>query len=130
MYLLLMVTPSAQATPGSWVGTAPSVRLFTPGRPVQSVSITPSSPLSSDARIRSISWRFAPPVDQPRLEAWLCQHKRCFSLSMARGTSQALAGLDANQALFFVFRLPEDARASKPFRVQGLRVIVDYRSIP
>ncbi|WP_227368303.1 flagellar protein FlhE [Halomonas sp. M20] len=132
LYLLLVVAtlaPDAQAASGSWVGSAPGVRVFTPGRPAQSAPITSSSPLSSDTRIDSISWRFEPPPGQSSLEAWLCQSKRCFALSMARGTSRALSGLDANQALFFVFRLPHDAHAIKPFLVQGLQVIVNYRSI-
>nr|WP_298376208.1 flagellar protein FlhE [uncultured Halomonas sp.] len=130
LVVLSILPPGVQAASGSWVGSASSVRLFTPGRLVQSAPIAPSSSLSPSARIHSISWRFAPPPGQPSLEAWLCQGERCFSLPTARGTSQALAGSNPNQPLFFVFRLPQDARASKPVPVQGLQVIVNYRSIP
>ncbi|SHF55539.1 flagellar protein FlhE [Modicisalibacter ilicicola DSM 19980] len=127
LLLGLLMLPPAQADSGSWVGDAPSVRLFTPGRVAKSAAIAPPGRLPSDARIRRVAWRFEPPVDQPLLEAWLC-HRRCLPLSMARGASEALAGLAADQPLYFLFRLPAEAHADTPFRLRGLQVIVDYRS--
>ena len=127
--LWLLLVADLQAGSGSWVGDAASVRLFTPGRSVESAPIVPPARLPYEARIRQVTWRFEPPIDQPYLEAWLCQ-QRCIFLPAARGSSQALAGLDASRPLFFLFRPPEGRRVLKPFRVRGLQVIVDYQSAP
>lgn len=122
----MVLSFSALATPGSWVGEVGGVRLFTPGRTVESALIRPPTSLPSDARIRTLRWRFERPVGQPRPEAWLCHARRCIELVTARGRSQALAGLAAGEPLHFRFRLPARAHAANPFRIEALQVIVDY----
>ncbi|MDW5375665.1 flagellar protein FlhE [Halomonas sp. HP20-15] len=111
---------------GSWVGEAPSVRLFTPGREVASQPIqAPAAP--ADGEITSISWRFTSPPGTARLEARLCHPQRCLRLITPRGQSEALAGLTASGPFVVRFRLPESARSSAPLRVEGLQLIVNYR---
>ena len=116
----------AQAAPGSWVTENTGVRLFTPGRIVESKPLLPPGAVSAQAQIRHIRWRYRVSPGLPQLEAWLCHSQRCIPLPQARGHSKALAGLPADAPLFFRFRLPKEYRLSKPQRVEKLQVIVDY----
>jgi flagellar protein FlhE len=115
------------AAPGSWVSAGESVRLFTAGRAVESQPLVPRGDLMKGTRIRQIHWQYRSPPGQPFLEAWLCASRQCIRLGGARGSSRALAGLAADQPLHFRFRLPEGRQPAKPFRVEGLQVIVDFR---
>ncbi|SDK94187.1 flagellar protein FlhE [Modicisalibacter muralis] len=126
MALLATASPQAFAAPGSWVGDADSVRLFTPGRAVESTLLTPPPELADGAHIRTLRWRFTAPSGPLRPEAWLCHPRRCIMLSTPSGQSQALAGLSADAPLTFRFRLPASARSTQPLRIEGLQVIVDY----
>lgn len=128
--LCLWLAASVQAAPGSWVGETAGVRLFTPGRVVQSSPIEPVGAIPPEARIHSLSWRFESPAGQPQPEVWLCHPQRCLSLATRRGRSQSLAGLLADEPLHFRFLLPDEARPTTPFRVTALQVIVDYSTPP
>lgn len=120
------VLPQAFAAPGSWVGNADSIRLFTPGRAVTSTTLTPPE-LAQGAHIRTLRWRFTAPSGTLRPDAWLCHPRRCIALSTASGQSRGLAGLAADVPLTFRFRLPASSRLDAPLRIEGLQVIVDYR---
>ncbi|HET8791975.1 MAG TPA: flagellar protein FlhE [Modicisalibacter sp.] len=124
--LAALVSVQVSAAPGSWVSDAEGVRLFTPGRVVESTTLTPVPELANGAHIRTLRWRFTLPSGQPRLEAWLCHPRRCIALSSPSGRSRGLAGLTADVPLTFRFRLPTSARPAKPLRIEGLQVIVDY----
>lgn len=121
-----LVSIQAFAAPGSWVSDAEGIRLFTPGRVVESTTLTLPPELADGAHIRTLRWRFTLPSGQPRPEAWLCHPRRCIALSSPSGRSQELAGLTADVPLTFRFRLPSSARPAKPLRIEDLQVIVDY----
>ncbi|SFH44188.1 flagellar protein FlhE [Modicisalibacter xianhensis] len=123
----LVVSGLGMAASGSWVGTGQGVRLFTADRIVESKPLKPGSPLAKGAFIRQVHWQYHVSAGQPYLQAWLCVSRECTRLSGARGTSQALAGLAADQPLHFRFRLPKGRQPDRPFRVEGLQVIVDYQ---
>lgn len=125
--LCLWLASPVQAASGSWVGEVAGVRLFTPGRAVDSRPIEPPGMVAAEAKIHSLSWRFQGPAGQPQPEAWLCHPQRCMKLDAARGRSQALMGLTASGPLYFRFHLPREARPGRPLRVEGLQVIVNYR---
>lgn len=120
------LTASTFAAPGSWVSNADSVRLFTPQRAVESTTLPPPE-LADGTHIRSLSWRFTATSTQPRFDAWLCHPRRCIALATPNGRSKALAGLAADTPLTFRFRLPASPSPTKPLRIEGLQVIVDYR---
>lgn len=117
---------AAHAAPGSWVTESTGVRLFTPGRMVESKPLAPTGTVSDQALIRHVRWRYRVTSDWPRPEAWLCHPKRCIELPNASGRSDALEGLPANVPLSFRFRLPKENRPDTPRRVEGLQIIVDY----
>lgn len=122
----LVVSFPVSAAPGSWVSEASGVRLFTPGRMVESMTLTPPPELAEGARIRTLRWRFTAPSGTPLPDAWLCHPRRCIALSTRNGRSQGLAGLAADVPLTFRFRLPVSVRLPTPLRIEGLQVIVDY----
>lgn len=123
----LMASWGGMAAPGSWVGTGESVRLFTAGRMVESQPLQAHSNLVDGTRIRQVHWQYRLPAGQPHIEAWLCALRECIRLGGSRGSSQGLAGLAADQPLHFRFRLPMGRQPAKPFRIEGLQVIVDYQ---
>ena len=118
---------SSVAAPGSWVSAGESVRLFTTGRVVESQPLLPQGDMVKGTHIRQVRWQYRVPAGQPYLEAWLCASQECVRLGGPRGSSRALAGLAADQPLHFRFRLPKGRQPAKPFRVEGLQVIVDYQ---
>lgn len=122
---VLMAASAIEAAPGSWVGEAPAVRLFTPERWVESRHLAPPA-MAAGATIRRLRWRFTLPPGQPRPAAWLCHPQRCMPLPAAQGHSEALAGLSADRPLTFRFRLPASPRPSQPLRIEGLQAIVDF----
>ncbi|MHB0774108.1 flagellar protein FlhE [Halomonas sp. WWR20] len=125
---MLSVSP-AWAAAGSWVAQGKSVLLTTPGRLETSKNLQP--PAESPAhrgRITRVRWRYqAPPDVTPVLEAWLCHPTRCTALPAGQGTTEALAGLPADSAVYFRFRLSSGVRHATSMRVKGLQVIVDYQ---
>lgn len=125
--LCLWLVSPVQAASGSWVGEVTGVRLFTPGRAVDSGPIQPPGAVAAEAKIHSLSWRFQGPVGQPQPEAWLCHPQHCMKLAVARGRTQEMMGLTANEPLYFRFQLPREAHPGGPLRVEGLQVIVNYR---
>ncbi|WP_129138433.1 flagellar protein FlhE [Modicisalibacter coralii] len=121
----LMALPAWAGAPGSWVGDARAVRVFTPGRLVDSRAIEP--PAAVRGEIASVAWRFEVPPGVVGLRAWLCHPQRCLALSAARGRSKGLAGLAADAPLRFRFGLVRGHQPTRPLRITGLQAIVDYR---
>lgn len=112
----------AGGAPGSWVGVAPPLQVASHARHVCSQPLLPPA-LASGQHLLRVRWRFDLPAGG-RVQAQLCHPLRCTALAAARGSTQALAGLEADQPLQLCFRLERDA---KPVRVGGLQVLVDYR---
>ncbi|RTR04442.1 flagellar protein FlhE [Halomonas nitroreducens] len=108
---------------GSWVADAPAVRVAMVGREAASEVLAPPAGMTAERRIAEVRWRFRVPPGE-RVGARLCHPRGCVRLAGGRGTSQALAGMAAGEALRFHFeRLPGQG----PVTVKGLQVIVNYR---
>lgn len=121
---LLALIPSALAlAAGSWVATAPAMRVAMVDR--ESVSRPLSPPGASVAgEITSVVWRYRLPPGSA-LRGRLCHPGGCVPLVSPRGNSEGLAGLPANLPLRFHFAL---ARGNpQAVAVQGLQVIVNYQ---
>lgn len=118
------MAPALAAAAGSWVANAPSLMVIMAERESLSRPLLPPSGSAPAGAIHSIVWRFEQPPGS-RLNARLCQANHCMPLSGARGQSQALAGLPADEGLRFHFSLRPGQR--RAVRVEGLQVIVNYR---
>ncbi|MFP4061287.1 MAG: flagellar protein FlhE [Halochromatium sp.] len=122
--LVLALAPGLAAAAGSWVANAPSLMVSMAERESLSRPLRAPPGSAPTGAIDSIAWRFEQPPGS-RLNARLCQANRCMPLAGARGQSQALAGLPADEALRFHFSLGPGQR--RAVRVQGLQVIVNYQ---
>lgn len=121
--LLALVLPVLALAAGSWVATAPTMRVAMVDR--ESVSQPLSPPGASAAgEITSVVWRYRLPPGTT-LRGRLCHPGGCVPLVSPRGNSQRLAGLPANLPLRFHFALAPDT--PRAVAVQGLQVIVNYR---
>ncbi|MCG6656198.1 flagellar FlhE [Halomonas campisalis] len=109
---------------GSWVATAPSVRVAMVDRPAHSAPLTTSSPaLAQGQWIGRVSWQYRlPPGGE--VQAWLCHPGHCVALSGPRGQTEALAGLPADAPLHFRFALRDQRQ--RALTLQGLQVIVNH----
>ncbi|MBK5929729.1 hypothetical protein CCR82_04060 [Halochromatium salexigens] len=122
--MTLAAAPLLAAAAGSWVAQAPSLRVIMAERESLSQPLLPPPGSTHEGEIHSVGWRFEQPPGSA-LSARLCQANRCMTLPSARGQSQALAGLPADEALRFHFALMPGQR--RAVRVQGLQVIVNYQ---
>lgn len=119
--LFLLVTGAALAD-GSWVAEAPGVRVSLADRETASATLTPPGAVPPGARIQSVAWRYRLPPGAA-VRARVCHPAGCRRLATPRGTTRALAGLDASVPLQFRFRLPP---GETPLRVEGLQLIVNH----
>lgn len=108
--------------PGSWHGRLVSLWLRLPGRTTDSVPLQPPE-RARERRLGQVRWRFTLPPAAP-VRVWLCHPRRCLELQRSRGSSRALAGLDAGQPLHLRFRLDGGA---KPLQVREIELIAEYR---
>jgi flagellar protein FlhE len=122
--LLLWLLPLLAVGDGSWVATAPQVRVVMSARESLSHRLTPPAPVPAGSRIHSVSWRCEAPLGR-RVRGRLCHQEACLRLSGARGRSLALAGLPADKPLHFRFALAPGL--SQAVVVKGLQVIVNYQ---
>ena len=123
--MMLGMAPACLAA-GSWVANAPSVTVAVPGRVTSSEALSAANPSRLVGRqVSEVSWRFRLPSDQA-VRAWLCQGSECLSLTSPRGRRTAPMSWQAASALHFRFLLPNGQR--RAVKVQGLQVIVNYRS--
>ncbi|QJQ94406.1 MULTISPECIES: flagellar protein FlhE [Halomonadaceae] len=119
------MAPLGVMASGSWVVSAPSVRVAMAERETHSapMQFSDGSAVSRGARIHSVSWQYRlPPGTQVR--AWLCQENDCITLNQARGSSLALAGRSATRPMHFRFALPQGQK--KMVEVRELQLIVNY----
>ncbi|XKE45399.1 flagellar protein FlhE [Halomonas organivorans] len=117
---LVLTAGTAQAA-GSWVATAPPVRVAMADREAASAALVPGD--GTAGRIAEVRWRYRRPAGAA-IRARLCHPGGCMLLPDQRGRSEALAGLAAEAPLRFRFSL---APGQAPITVQGLQVIVNYR---
>ncbi|PXX96420.1 flagellar protein FlhE [Halomonas sp. LBP4] len=121
--LVMALTVGPALAAGSWVATAPGVRVALVEREVASATLPPPAAVSGGT-IDSVGWRFRLPPGAS-VQARLCHAEGCMALGAAQGRSRALAGLPADAPLHFRFALAPVQRQA--VAVQGLQVIVNYR---
>lgn len=123
-WLMLAGMPAAFAATGSWVAAIPGMMVAMSDRPdVTQNAVPPPSGDMTGRVIERVQWRFAPPAGKA-VDAWLCHPQGCLALAQQRGTTRAFSGYRADAPLHFRFRLPTGER---PFRINGLQVIVNYQ---
>ncbi|WP_111415337.1 flagellar protein FlhE [Billgrantia lactosivorans] len=112
---------------GSWVATAPSLRVVSADRPLASAALLPPSPeLASGQVMGRVGWQYQPPAGS-EVDAWLCHPGSCTPLSGPRGQTEAMAGLPADTPLHFQFSLQD--RRQRAATLQGLQVIVNHEPL-
>ncbi|XKH60329.1 flagellar protein FlhE [Halomonas sediminis] len=122
--LLLLLSPTALAAPGSWVASVPGLMVAMSDRAVSTQSVAPPPTATvGEAQITHIQWQYRHPPGT-LLRAWLCHPEQCVPLRGMRGATQAFAGMQAQAPIHFRFALTPGQR---PVKVQGLQVIVDYQ---
>lgn len=121
--LAMVLAVGSALAAGSWVGTAPGVRVALAEREVASSPLVPPAGLSGGT-IDTVGWRFRLPPGVA-VRARLCHAEGCMALETVQGSSRALAGLPADRPLHFRFALAPGQRQA--VAVQGLQVIVNYR---
>lgn len=119
----LMMTAGSSLGAGSWVASHPGPRVAMVDATTRSQPLSPPKGLIGEGRITRVSWRFELPA-ATSVTARLCHPRRCISLERPQGSTDALAGLDAEVPLTFHFRL---ARPGPAIQTRGLQVIVNYR---
>lgn len=125
LILLLLPAARAMAAAGSWVASAPAVRVAVPGRQYLSAPLGAAEPERlTGQRLVSLSWRYQVPAGR-QVQAWLCQREHCLHLSDARGKRRLWPGFSPDSQVRFRFALPSGEQ--RPLTVQGLQLIVNYR---
>jgi flagellar protein FlhE len=117
------LTAAANPAAGSWQAVLGDLDLRVPGRIKLLPPLKPPA-LAHGRTLTRVSWQFSQQPRRAGYQAWICHPDRCFALPTLRGSSRALAGLDAGQPLRVGFRLPAGA---PPFTVQSLQLQVEYR---
>ena len=113
----------AQAA-GSWVATAPAVKVMMSDRRMASSALTPPTPeLARGQVMRRVGWQFQPPAGS-EVNAWLCHPGDCVRLAGPRGQTKAFSGLPADTPLYLEFSLRD--RRQRAATLQGLQVIVNH----
>jgi flagellar protein FlhE len=120
---LLSLGPEWAVADGSWVASAPPLRVIAGDRETVSDPLSPPIEVPNGSLIREVMWRIRAPVGLT-VQARLCQAGDCILLPTARGRSPGLMGLPADQPLRFRFSLRPGQR--RAVLVQGLQVIVNY----
>mgnify|MGYP000494550183 CR=1 FL=1 len=124
--LLAIILPVANtaAASGSWVAAVPGMLVTMSDRPSTSeYAVPPRGAPVQAGTVSRVQWRFRHPPGHS-LHAWLCQSGDCTALTGMRGSTQAFAGSQARNPLYFRFTL---AAGQKPVRVHGMQVIVNYQ---
>lgn len=107
---------------GSWVATAPALRVSMAERESLSAPLLPPASVRA-GEIHSVIWRFEAPPGAT-LKGRLCQADDCVAVATMRGRSRALAGLPATRPLRFHFSL--DQPQQQAVVVRGIQLIVNY----
>ncbi|WP_433915734.1 flagellar protein FlhE [Pectobacterium brasiliense] len=122
---------SAIATPGSWNGSMPGIKLDHRGEMVTTSAFVPNIAVNPDEMITTIYWRqvidSAIPVG---LVVKLCSQspQRCVDLDgSGDGQTQAFDGLAANNEFRFVYYIEGNGRVNHTFSVRTIDIAVNYK---
>ncbi|KHT18040.1 flagellar protein [Pectobacterium carotovorum subsp. carotovorum] len=121
----------AIATPGSWNGSMPGIKLDHRGEMVTTSAFVPNIAINPDETITTIYWRHvidsAIPVG---LVVKLCSQspQRCVDLDgSGDGQTQAFDGLAANNEFRFVYYIEGNGRINHTFSVRTIDIAVNYK---
>ncbi|UMO86097.1 flagellar protein FlhE [Pectobacterium sp. PL64] len=121
----------AIATPGSWNGSMPGIKLDHRGEMVTTSAFAPNIAVNPDETITTIYWRHvidsAIPVG---LVVKLCSQspQRCVDLDgSGDGKTQAFDGLAANNEFRFVYYIEGNGRINHTFSVRTIDIAVNYK---
>lgn len=121
---LLAGLPMARsmAAAGSWVASAPAVRVAVPGRQYVSAALSAAEPERlAGQKLVSVRWSYRVAGGR-QLQAWLCQEAFCMRVA---ASGRATPALDAAAPWYFRFELPRGERQA--VTVQQLTLIVNYQ---
>jgi flagellar protein FlhE len=93
-------------------------------REAASKPLAPPTDIPAGSLIHEVRWRYEAAPDLA-LNGRLCHADNCIRVPVARGRSQSLGGLSADEPLQFRFALKPGQRPGGV--VEGLQVIVNYR---
>ncbi len=91
------------------------------------VALVPSASAPAGSQLTDVSWRYELAMDGPVPAAWLCAPSDCVALPMARGSTDALAGLPADTPLSLHLVLPGEGMLKRPVRGGTAQVFVNYQ---
>ncbi|MFC0338510.1 protein FlhE [Kushneria avicenniae] len=93
------------------------------------VALPPIDSAPIDALITELSWDYDISSNGPVPGVWLCASRRCMTLDMARGSTDALAGVPVSTPLMLRFVLPGEGMLQRPVRGGQAQVFVHYRRL-
>ncbi|KHS84604.1 flagellar protein [Pectobacterium carotovorum subsp. carotovorum] len=121
----------AIATPGSWNGSMPGIKLDHRGEMVTTSAFVPNIAVNPDEKITTIYWRnVIDSVIPLGLVVKLCSQspQRCVDLGgSGDGQTQAFEGLAANNEFRFVYYIEGNGRINHTFSVRMIDIAVNYK---
>lgn len=121
----------AAATPGSWNGSMPGIKLDYRGEMVTTSAFSPNIAVKPEETITTIYWRHLIDSAIPTgLVVKLCSQspQRCVDLSgSGDGQTQAFEGLAANNEFRFVYYIAGNGRINHTFSVRTIDIAVNYK---
>ncbi|GHC33526.1 hypothetical protein GCM10010082_30290 [Kushneria pakistanensis] len=126
--IVLVLSPAqADASAGGAIPAQGSVPdMAQKGREYR-VALIPADTAPADGVLTELSWHYELTPGAVMPAAWLCTPSVCESLSMARGSTDALAGLPANTPLSLHFVLPGEGMLKRPVQGGAAQVFINYR---
>ncbi|UVO06891.1 flagellar protein FlhE [Pectobacterium polonicum] len=129
---VVMVFPlCAIATPGSWNGSQPGVKLDYRGEMITTSAFVPNTMVKPNETITTIYWRYViDSVIPTGLIVKLCSQspQRCVDLNgSGDGQTQAFDGLAANNEFRFVYYIEGKGRIKQTFIVRTIDIAVNYK---
>ncbi|MEH0873366.1 flagellar protein FlhE [Pectobacterium cacticida] len=128
----MLVNPLyAIATPGSWNGSQPGVKLDYRGEMVTTSAFTPNVAVKPEETITTLYWRYVVDSRIPiGLVVKLCSQspQRCIDLGgSGDGQTEAFNGLAADNAFRFVYYIEGKGRIDNTFSVRTIDISVNYK---
>ncbi|WP_409160808.1 flagellar protein FlhE [Pectobacterium sp. B2J-2] len=119
------------ATPGSWNGNLPGIKLDYRGEMVTTAAFSPNIAVKPEETITTIYWRHLIDSAIPTgLVVKLCSQspQRCVDLNgSGNGQTQAFEGLSANNEFRFVYYIEGKGRLNHTFNVRAIDIAVNYK---
>ncbi|BES84330.1 flagellar protein flhE [Pectobacterium araliae] len=128
---VLVLPLCVSATPGSWNGSQPGVKLDYRGEMITTSAFVPNITVKPDETITTIYWRHLIDSEIPTgLVVKLCSQspQRCVDLGgSGDGQTQAFEGLAANNEFRFVYYIAGNGRINHTFSIRTIDIAVNYK---